>query len=392
MIKFRKLKLILFEILIVSTFLGGVNLNLGSDVGPIRLVRIAIFLLVFLVSLLILLQENRCVILDYAKVYTLFIIYSAVTILWAPEKLFAAWKVFEITTILMVFLINQNQKSQVILYLRFYQLIEVFIYGVLITGLIFPHKGFIPIAGSLLPYSLHGSIYTMNSNDLGFWSGLVFTLTLLRKPKISFRLIILGIIIILSQSRSYILLTFFVSMYIMIKARRGLIPYFIVLGLIMIILVFRNQVEMLITRGNINQIQNLHGRTYYWALGYSYFRKHWLIGNGFYTGHRFLYQIFPNSDFSASTFDSTWIDILVDLGIVGGILMLSYLLLIFKYIKKLKKSPIKTELLIGFLFLLIRSLTGPSFESFGLFLILLLLTGYMANNLSRNHYINKSFF
>ena len=128
-----------------------------------------------------------------------------------------------------------------------------------------------------------------------------------------------------------------------------------------------------LTRGNDpEQLLSLSGRLYYWELGLKYFRESWLFGHGFYTGHRFLFEIYPESNYFSNTFDNTWIDLLVDVGVLGVSL---FLIFYFKLIKNIIQSKIhlKKEFIFGFIFLFVRSLTGATFETLTLYLIYLLL-------------------
>jgi|GEM_PF-5981806 len=384
---------ILLDILFFSTFLGGVRGDESPAIDYIRFVRIGVIILLFLWSMIIRLKRKKFKIPKAFYVYFLFICYSFITTFWAPEPYFALWKIFELTAILSIITLRfdfSNLGSQEAYYNRFVILMMVAVIGVLLTGFIFPEEAFEGMYNSIINFRLHGSLYSMNSNDLGFWSGLLVCLTISRVNRtfiyksLFFTFLV---ILVLSQSRIFIVLTFMYLVFHFIAKKRYMETFISALSFVIIMFSYGLDILLIITRGDLSQVYNLHGRTYYWKLGYEAFVDNWLIGNGFYTGHRFLYMIDPNTYFSASTFDNTWIDILVDTGVIGFFIFIVFLFASYRGIRN-SSSFYKNELNIGFFFLFVRSFFGPSFETFSPFLIYLLLISLVSFSKDSHHYLS----
>lgn len=372
-----KVKQLLFIILIISTFLGGVRTDTDTDIGMIRYVRIMVLFLLALGSISIMAWEGFVVLRGPVRIYLLFLIYALITVFWAPKPAFALWKIFELLVIMVLVIVHHDTMNQGAdrLYRLFMQTTGVFVLGVLVTGLLFAHKGFDPLRGSIMPFKLHGSIYSMNSNDLGFWSGLLFCTTLHKTGFTKKDMLWAGIwflILFLSQSRTFLLISFIAIMVKLVLSKRKGSKWLVGLFIVLIIGVLGEFVLLMFTRGDTNQVLTLHGRLNFWQIGLNAFVQQPLIGHGFYTGHRFLYLIYPDVNFSSNTFDSTWVDILVDTGIIGAGIMIVFLIRTFMLNRK-STHPIRPEITWGILFLVVRSLTGPSFQSFSLFLIYLLV-------------------
>jgi len=381
-------------LIMITTFLGGVRDGDNMADSSIDFIRIArMFLLFFVFSYLVLsVNFRKRIAINGFSLYYFLVVYFAITAIWAPSKLFLFWKLFEVLVLLLFFLyISQKMLIEDVfsLYGTFFKYLGYAVIGVLITGLMFFDVGFEPLSGSVINYKLHGSIYSMNSNDLGFWSGLLLTFSILKKDhytnnRFYINAFLYGSILIFSQARTFLAVSFLVIGF-HYGFRKSILTSIIFSILISIIWFFySDNLFMLFTRGDLAQLESLHGRTYYWELGIEYFLKNPILGHGFYTGHRFLSDIYPESHFSSMTFDSTWVDILVDTGIVGVSI---FLLFIFNLLRKMNKinDPVKIELKVGFLFLIIRSLTGPSFETFNLFLIYLLMLTFVTNIIVAKH-------
>lgn len=390
----KRYRCILFDILFVATFLGGMRDDGAEGIDFVRYVRIGTFFLLFLSVFIIKNQKNKYLNSRVSILYLLFILFSLVTTFWAPQPLFAFWKIFEIiTTFFLLFNIYVSLRESNPDYLlnRHFYLISISIIGVLILGLINQDKGLIPTPGSIIPFQLHGSLYSMNANDLGFWSGLLFTNLVISTKKITksgtILFMLYATILILSQSRIFFVSSIVIIFINFIYTKKMWFSSVFILSLISGALFLGNKIINFFTRGDFEQVKNLHGRTYFWELGFSNFLDDWVVGKGFYTGHRFLNYVNTKTEFSASTFDSTWVDLLVDTGVVGTFIFFTFYYFIFQSIKK-SNSTKKTILNVCFLFLTIRSLTAPSFQTFSLFLILLFVLYFTAE---KNKYGNSTY-
>lgn len=387
----RKYKVIFF-ILVLTTFLGGAR-EVGdiSGINFIRQIRIACILTTFFFITFNLNFNKQLKKIKGIKTYLFFLLFSLSTIIWAPQKLFLFWKIFEIFNfILFIFWFNQlNYKEAYIqLYEFFLKLVGISVIGVLLTGLFFFEDGFEILAGPVvvLKYKLHGSLYSFNSNDLGFWSGLLFLTEILKnsnKLKFNWKILIFGIILIFSQARVSIAITIFIITIYFLRKNLWYILLFLTTFFLVTFYYFQTIISFF-SRGDQSQFTTLHGRTDYWEIALFYIQENLFFGHGFYTGHRFLFEIYSQSDYSSNTFDNTWIDILIDTGLIGLSLILFMFLVLFKRILKIKTSE-KKFLLMGFVFILIRSFTGPTFETLTLYLIFLILISLLTYNLNTKY-------
>lgn len=73
-------------------------------------------------------------------------------------------------------------------------------------------------------------------------------------------------------------------------------------------------------------LTTLTGRTVIWSEALRYWELHPWFGGGYYTGHRFALADFNPLFRSYSNIDSTWIESLVDVGVVGATLLLAFVL------------------------------------------------------------------
>lgn len=78
-----------------------------------------------------------------------------------------------------------------------------------------------------------------------------------------------------------------------------------------------SKVTAVLSRGqNANQLATLTGRLDYWTLGLHAWRAHRWLGQGYYAGHRLGLPAPPGKRVQ-SNIDNTWLETLVDTGIVG---------------------------------------------------------------------------
>lgn len=117
---------------------------------------------------------------------------------------------------------------------------------------------------------------------------------------------------------------------------------------------------------------SLSGRLNFWEKAWEIYIQSPIIGHGFYSQRVTL---------GTSTVDMTYLQILLNLGVVGLVIMMAALCLCgIKFLRtwpnKFTSSEMKMvwiNLLIFFVFVIVRSLTGPTFQDFHNNLILLLL-------------------
>ena len=78
--------------------------------------------------------------------------------------------------------------------------------------------------------------------------------------------------------------------------------------------------EAYVLRGQTQaQAQGLTGRTAEWSVALQLWRQHPMSGRGYYTGHRLSSTLQTSTTSEVTNLDNTWLDTLVDLGILGVI-------------------------------------------------------------------------
>jgi O-antigen ligase len=140
-------------------------------------------------------------------------------------------------------------------------------------------------------------------------------------------------------------------------------------------------------RGNNPEtFTSLSGRTYFWSLVISKVWQSPVFGYGFYSSQKLM--------FGTSTVDNTYLEVLLGLGVVG--LIVFCVAIIAVLIKLWRSRPILTaskqsrahrfawtQLTVILIFLLVRSLTGPTFQVLHVDLALFVLVTVCASALSR---------
>jgi hypothetical protein len=135
--------------------------------------------------------------------------------------------------------------------------------------------------------------------------------------------------------------------------------------------------EPYVLRGQDRElVSGLSGRVELWDNAIPVWRESPLFGKGLLTATRFE-VLAPLGFTTVSTIHGTWIEALVGTGIVGVALLALYLILLLRASLRdllARGGLVYPSLLI--VFVGIRSITGPSFEVFGVAVILLLMLAY----------------
>lgn len=352
----NKTQKVLFYLLLITPLIGGVN-DFSNDLMVLRYTRF--FLLIFITFFTFYSHTNSISKFPSFKKYFFYYLYlfvCIVSIFFAIEKTFALYKLFEI--IILFFLIwRMFQLNHNFLFKEMIRFFEFTLMITLITALISPEVGFNQIP-SIFPYQLKGSYFSLNPNDVGFLSCFVLVYltynTIKLKKKSYFKIIFFLIILFLSQSRIFIFSYFLFSFFIIPKTIKY---FFIVLIPFAFDSIFEFFTPFFIRDKSISELSSINGRIFFWEEGINSFLENPWLGKGFYTGHRFLFEINKNSFFNSSTFDNTYIDILNDNGIIGlsilSIFLIKVLVTLIKYNKLF---------FILWLLVLLRAFFGPSFQ------------------------------
>jgi O-antigen ligase len=75
------------------------------------------------------------------------------------------------------------------------------------------------------------------------------------------------------------------------------------------------------------QLKSMTGRTTVWQAGLDLWHQHQLLGSGYYSGHRFGIVSLLYHGASQSNLDNMWLEVLVDLGVLGAIPLIAFVVL-----------------------------------------------------------------
>jgi hypothetical protein len=138
-----------------------------------------------------------------------------------------------------------------------------------------------------------------------------------------------------------------------------------------------NAAEPYVLRGqSLEQAEQLSGRIHLWQQALPVWRESPVLGKGLLTGTRFE-VLAPLGFTTVSTIHGTWVEALVGTGVVGVVLLAAFLLALWRasLADLLGRSALVYPALLV-VFFTVRSITGPSFEVFGVAMVLLLMLVY----------------
>jgi O-antigen ligase len=228
-----------------------------------------------------------------------------------------------------------------------------------------------------MAFGLLGVFPLINSNTLTQLSGTIACCCICRlfcvpkgreKTGVMVVFIVAVICMVLAHSRTSIF-AFLIAMGLVFVSfrKKGLALLAVSLGgLIAAFAALSEYLVSYLMRGNtMGTFTSLGGRTHFWPMVFEQFMRSPIIGHGFYASQRFL--------FGTSTVDNTYLEVLLGLGLIG--IMVFCLAILGVFINVWRSRPkaslreqglgnqfIWTELAVIFLFLFVRTFTGPSFQ------------------------------
>ena len=254
----------------------------------------------------------------------------------------------------------------------------------------FPTEGFGRI-DSPIPYQLQGIVPAVSSNGLGalgvilaFWS-----LGILLVPRgevkvprrVAQAMTILGFVTLLfAQYRTgYAAAAVALAVLLAVRRRAGA-GIFIVLVTVVATLwgpvAVKSSQPILLRGQSVERATEISGRLDWWAAGLEVWERSPVFGGGLLTASRFE-VLAPLGHSFTSSIHGTWVEALVGTGLLGTAFLLGAALVVWRraILVALQPGGRLVPILISAV-LAVRSLTGPTFESFGsqtlLFLVLAL--------------------
>jgi len=382
--------------LYIALFLGSPRSNTELVVNPLdsyRYARIGLLGVLFIWSMLVVLFSNKRLKtgagIFWTAVYACIAMISSV---YSSNKMLTLFKGFEVFTTITVMLALSKyliEKQNIddffginmvpLLFLSFTSLAG----AVLLPGQALSHTG----TGGIFALVLMGVAPLVNSNTLTQISGLVFVLLLnefLQNKAINRRvstfiiMVLFLLIAILAHSRTSLLAIMVSISFVLV--RNGAVGFAAFIAWIAAIFALigplREVIFSFVYRGQKTALfYSLSGRTDFWPLAWSKVVQSPIFGHGFYAAQREIFGI--------SSVDNTYLEVILGVGVIGlvffvmGIYFLA--LSLFGLLRKKFKNRnnykfynFETQLGVVFISLIIRSITGPSFQVFHINLILFL--------------------
>ena len=274
-------------------------------------------------------------------IFFVFSLWGAVSTLWSTSPAVTLYKSVEYGTMLILFavtasLIRYGAREP---YKRLFALKGIFdwnwfliflsLVSVYLGLLIWPEYGIIPNK-SMLGYQFQGALPAISSNGVGQLAAIMAIVALVRvllKP--GARLIYVPlfafsfITMILAQSRSPMLAFVLAVVLVLVVSHRFRLLAIFASLVGVVALVYSQTIFEFLRRGQSDQeLMTLTGRTKFWESSLQAVRESPLTGYGAYAGGRNVVHGPVTSGDGPTTVHSLWVEILVDTGIVGLLLIL----------------------------------------------------------------------
>jgi O-antigen ligase len=250
-----------------------------------------------------------------------------------------------------------------------------------------PGSAFTPVRDSPLPVQLHGVLPSVSANGTGTIGALLALWSLARilSPKerggASVRtlglLTVLGLTtLIFAQYRTgYVITVVGVLLVLALRAKAATF-WVVVVGAVVVLVwggqIAREAVPALERGANLDTIRSLSGRLDYWSHALPVWRESPLFGRGLLTASRYEVLAELGSVYTSSL-HGTWVEALVGTGVVGvALLAASVLVASARAVRAAFRADGRVVPMLLLVILLVRSITGPTFEVAGSASIMLL--------------------
>lgn len=349
--------------------------------------------------------------------YLLYVCFAFLSFYYSNNSLLTIWKAIEILTVVICFFwikVKFKSLDSVIDVINITWLILLYItLSSVLGGLIEPGTAYIrqTYGTGAFASEYWGVFPRINPNSLsqigaltalsGFISFMYMKDAKAKLPSIIIFLIGFGVLLIAHSRTSLLAMIACVFMILLYSKRKTLTLAIIIPSTTIFIMIgAQTLISDYVLRGQSEKVfTSLSGRTEFWPLVWDAFLQSPIVGHGYYAGHREL-QLDKYS-IVASSVDNTYLEVLVDLGIVG---LFFFLLSVFALMYSLYKyrisntpndtnkkwSIIWVSIASIFIMIFIRSITGPSFQNLHMNLILYMLVMVSIAYSIKNLKLNKS--
>lgn len=394
----RELLVFLLPLLVLFTWPidNVISFREGNDLGWHRVVRIIAFTGYFAYGVATALYRRKFLLprLGVFGTFALYMAFAAASALYSPEPQQSLWKAFELLVIMMYALHiyaglvrdpeNVTRLCNSLLYLAF-----GFCLMSLVGGLLAPEIAWNYLArdGEGLP-SMNGVAPLINANMLGQLGGIIALVGIFNllshqvQARFGYVLVAVvgGLTLVLAYSRTSLIAFSILLFFLLAMLRKHRLLLFMVPFLLFGIFLFEGAILTYLARGQSAELMaSLSGRTYMWDAALEAWRQSPLLGQGYFVGHKYV-QL--SGGRFLITVDSTYVETLVNLGVIGLVLMGAFAMGALRMAWHVLGScrdryrnmlPQATALFIFVAFIIVRSFTASSFQSLHLNLLLLML-------------------
>lgn len=354
----------------------------GTAMGALRAVRILVFTAVFGIACARILQAGRYPRTTLLAPYVLYVVVCGASAVYSPAPLETLWKAFELVvalTVAFVWLLGTKgspSSATQLLHALLFVMFAVVVWA-LVGVLLFPGIAYRLWDGvrEVSTASASGILPSVNANTLGQLAGTVFVagaiLVLERGSRLGGALVAaVGLAGLIAAHSRTSLVAAAVIAAVVLWAQRRLRAMIVAVPLVAATaLVGADVLSAFFARGqDLDALRSMTGRTQMWTIAWEAFLGAPWLGSGFYAGHKAL-ALSDLVEFYSSL-DNTYLEALVDVGIIGTAGLILFGLSIgvrswYALVGRVRVSLTRWDGALVFIlagFVLIRSVTGPTYQ------------------------------
>lgn len=386
---------LLLVLMFVSLFLtveAGARLKV-TDIDHNRLARILLLLgLAAFSGLGIVLRLGRMRLPGLSILFMMvFSLFAMLSYFYSVNPILSLWKGFEVFASVLVFTFFVTRVRTIVdvenILNTLWLILLVLVVSALVGGVYEPSMAFVRQLGGLggrFAFEYWGVFPQIHPNSLSQWGallgavGICYALSTNRPGDRLSALFVSGLglaALLLAHSRTSLIALVVALAVVFIAGKRKTLGLGLALlaAILMSIPQIYETVEGYVVRGQTQQaFKSLSGRTEYWPIVLDVYSQSPIIGHGYYAGHR-QYVSDGRVLLSSSSVDNTYLEVLVDLGIVGLLFIVGAILAVGLNLLRWKAGTVpeipenrwnamRLSMLSLFVIVMVRSFTGPTFQ------------------------------
>jgi O-antigen ligase len=336
-----------------------------EEAGSGNFVRMGFLMLGMLVILLVAAQYRFVLTSELAKgslgILFVFSLWGLASTLWSVLPASTLYKSVEYSTMFVLFALTaslitltiRNSRDQMLALKSIFDwnwfLIFVLLLTVYLGVVALPEYAIMQDVG-MLGFSLSGALPAISANGVGQLAailGVVALVRMLHRPRstIMYVPVLLGCLVtmVLSQSRSPILAFVLAAAVVLIASRRfGILALLGGAASVVMLSAYGQTIHEFMRRDQSEgNLQTLSGRTTYWESSLEAVRDAWLNGYGANAGGKYILSALGEG---ASTVHNTYVEVLLDTGVVGLALLLAGVVVAWFWLIRLRSYVMSDEI------------------------------------------------